>query len=854
MKLKRYQLDTLEALDRYVAALAAARAQEAAQRAALAAIDPVLAAPMLAMLPDPAPAAWATVQTAGVAASPDPWRDLSDGHGRQVPHVCLELPTGSGKTLIAGHAVGRILSALDGTTTGLVLWVVPSDAIYQQTRAQLRDRGHPLRQALEVASGGRVTLLEKGSDFTRADVEDGLAVMLLMLHSARLPKPQSEQKALKVFRESGRYGTFFPEGDDLTAAQSLKARVPNLETHDLASGDAGAVIQSLGNTLRMVRPLIVLDEGHTAYSIDRRRLMGEFNPRFLLELTATPSREHSNILVKIGGQRLRDAEMIKLPIELVADANAPWKDTLKAALDQRADLERQALAYQTTSGRLIRPIMLVRVELTGRDQRDKGKVHTEDAFEALTNEMGVPAEWIRRQTAVDKELDNQLMSETSPVRVIITKDALREGWDCPFAYVLALLGSTKAKTSLTQMIGRVLRQPGAKRTGVDPLDSAWVFCREVTVKDAVEGIRAGLDQEGMGDLKMQVRANGTPPETRRVERRPEWKGTRILIPTVTHDDGNGGARPLDFDRDILAEVDWTALAYDGGATVKLDDPGATRARRRVDYAGDGLEAEGTSPSVALGNRIDRPDLARRLLGVVPNPWVAIGLVDQALDALRARNVDDGTIARGRLDLVSDMRVELVRKIDAAARGVFDQKLAAGTIAFRLRGEKLDWEMPPTLEVLFRPGTDKWMTDSNSDKLGRTLFLDGIKEGELNGFEQDVALYLDGKDAVAWWWRLTARGAWGLQGWRRNRVYPDFLLRLAGDGERLLVLETKGKQLDNEDTAFKRELMEALQNAYQRPAAGEVELFDDSPEAVRFTMLMQEENWKPTLAGSLAEKR
>lgn len=853
MKLKRYQLDTLETLDRYVAALAAARVKEAAQRAVLAGIDPVLAGPMLAMVPDPAPATWLTVQTAGVAASPDPWRDLPDGHGRQVPHVCLELPTGSGKTLIAGHAVGRILSALDGSTTGLVLWVVPSDAIYRQTRAQLRDRAHPVRQALEVASGGRVKLLEKGSDFTRADVEGGLAVMLLMLQSARLPKPQSEQKALKVFRESGRYGSFFPEGDDLTAAQALKARVPNLETHDLATGDAGAVIQSLGNTLKMVRPLIVLDEGHTAYSIDRRRLMGEFNPRFLLELTATPSREYSNILVKIGGQRLRDAEMIKLPIELVADANAPWKDTLKAALDQRAELEKQALAFQAISGRLIRPIMLVRVELTGRDQREKGRVHTEDAFEALTNEMGVPAEWIRRQTAVDKELDDQLMSDTSPVRVIITKDALREGWDCPFAYVLALLGSTKAKTSLTQMIGRVLRQPSAKRTGVDALDSAWVFCREVTVKEAVEGIRVGLEQEGMGDLKMLVRANGAPPETRTAERRPEWKGKRILVPTVTHDDGMGGARPLDFDRDILAYVEWTTLTYEGGAVVELDDPGATRARRRVDYVADGLAADGAGSNLTLSNRIDRPDLARRLLGIVPNPWLAIDLVDQAIAALRARNVDDETIARGRLDLVSDMRVELAKKADAAAREIFNGKLSAGTIAFKLRGERVDWEMPPTVDVLFRPKVDKWMTDDNGDKVGRTLFLDGIKQGELNGFEQDVALYLDGKDAVAWWWRLTARGAWGLQGWRRNRVYPDFLLRLTGDGERLLVLETKGKQLDNEDTAFKRELMAALEEAYQRPAAGEVELFDDSPEAVRFTMLMQEENWKPTLTQSFPDK-
>lgn len=188
MQLKNYQLDTLDALDRYVIALATARSQEATQRAALETLDPATRAPLLAVLPDPASAAWVKVQALGSTASPDAWRDLQDGHARQVPHVCLELPTGSGKTLIAGHAVGRILSALNGATTGLVLWVVPSDAIYKQTRAQLRDRGHPVRQALEVASGGRLKVLEKGSDFTQADVENGLAVMLLMLQSARLPR------------------------------------------------------------------------------------------------------------------------------------------------------------------------------------------------------------------------------------------------------------------------------------------------------------------------------------------------------------------------------------------------------------------------------------------------------------------------------------------------------------------------------------------------------------------------------------------------------------------------------------------------------------------------------------------
>jgi type III restriction enzyme len=850
MRLKEYQLETLEKLDGYVSRLVDARARDIKRRAAAKAMDDDDRTDYLASLPDPAVAAWTNAQDDGVAISPDPWRPLPDGHGSQVPHVCLELPTGSGKTLIAGHAVGRVLAELDGAMTGFVLWVVPSDAIYQQTRLQLRDRGHPVRQALEVASGGRLKLLEKGSDFNRADVDNGLAVMLLMLQSARKAKPESEVKALKVFRESGRYVSFFPEGDDVVAALALKARVPNLETNDLASGVPQSVVQSLGNTLRLIRPMIVLDEGHTAYSVDRRRLLGDFNPRFMLELTATPSRDHSNILVKIGGQRLRDAEMIKLPIQLVADQNAHWKDTLKAALDRRARLEGVAEEYEGKSRRLIRPIMLVRVERTGRDQRDGMHIHTEDVFEVLVNEMGVPPEWVRRQTAVDKELDDQLLTETSQVRVIITKDALREGWDCPFAYVLALLSKTQAKTALTQMIGRVLRQPWATRTGTDDLDSAWVFCADLSVKDAVESIRSGLDQEGMGDLKASVQGEGTPAETRRVERRPSRKGDRILVPTVTHDDGKGGARTLDFDADILGGIDWSSLDYEAGAALSLDDAGTGRARASFDYSSAGsIERVGAVAREALSNSIDRPDLARRLLGLVPNPWVGIRLVDQGLAALRARGMGDEEIAKGRLDLIDSMRVEIDVKIDTMARAVFERKLAEGVIGFRLRGAKLDWEMPPWVEVEFRKGVDFWDVDNDGHVLARTLY-ENIRRGELNGFERDVALYLDGSDAIAWWWRLTSRGAWGLQGWRRHKIYPDFLMRLSGDGTRLLVLETKGKHLENDDTRFKQDLMTALGNAYARPSRGEVELFDESPEAVRFRMLMQEVNWKTELAGAL----
>ena len=119
----------------------------------------------------------------------------------------------------------------------------------------------------------------------------------------------------------------------------------------------------------------------------------------------------------------------------------------------------------------------------------------------------------------------------------------------------------------------------------------------------------------------------------------------------------------------------------------------------------------------------------------------------------------------------------------------------------------------------------------------------------------MALYLDGRDAVDWWHRITARREWGLQGWMKNKVYPDFLVRLDSDGEtaRLLVLETKGKFLEgSEDTEFKRKFFGLLEEAYTRGSdAGEIELFVDAPDTIRFRILLQEEAWKVDVETALA---
>jgi type III restriction enzyme len=161
MRLKDYQSEALDKLSGYLGKLTIVDDSRAKELADIAKLPPATRAKVLAMLGDPVTDAWNAAKAEGIAASPDRWRELKDGIGRSIPHVCLKLPTGGGKTLLAAHGVDRILVSHFKQTVGFVLWIVPSEAIYTQTRKQLADRENPLRQRLDHMSGGRVKVLEK---------------------------------------------------------------------------------------------------------------------------------------------------------------------------------------------------------------------------------------------------------------------------------------------------------------------------------------------------------------------------------------------------------------------------------------------------------------------------------------------------------------------------------------------------------------------------------------------------------------------------------------------------------------------------------------------------------------------
>jgi len=869
MQLKDYQKDVLESLSRYLRELGTKREEAEefvrfregkGQKAALA---------------DYCRETWDALQNEKALPLshdkdgnpvPLPYVPRKDGLGRPVPNLCLKVPTGGGKTLLGTIAVERISAEYFKKQTGFVLWIVPSDAIYSQTWKAFANREHPYRQMFERASGGRVRLLEKSDAFTRQDVEEQLCVMLMMLQAGAVRKESKD--ARKMFQDSGRYPSFFPDVDDAPANAELLRQVPSLDANDFSEQGfrvGGVTVkQSLGNVLRLVRPLVVIDEGHKAYSNTALETMSGYNPRFILELSATPNsgKEHvSNVLVNITGTALKAEEMIKLPINLINESRADWKHTLSAAKEKLDDLKKDAAKVRSNEGRYIRPILLIRVERTGKDQRDKSTIHSEDVREFLVQKLGAQPEQIKVKSAeVDELGDTDLKSDLCPVRYIITRDALREGWDCSFAYVLAVLSKTTAATALTQMIGRVLRQPDGCLTKVSTLNECYVFTFDQEVQEAVNSVRRGLTEEGMGDLAASVRAfgQGEAAASRRetLRRRKEFEGLKIFLPRIlSRHYETGDWRPFDYERDLLSRLDWSRFSFTKPFTPdEKEAMERTLVRVSVENLGN-VDDEDLPKAAAMEGHVeaelDSPALVRLLLDVIPNPWQGARILEETLKELRKKpNISEERIFANRLFLVKAMRENLKEQVHRASEAEFRRMLSANEISFRLESSddnKLNWKLAETLE-LDLTDEDKPLLRKEGTPLERSLF-QPVYQKQVNGLEKDVAWYLDADKAVRWWHRIAVHQDWHLQGWQRSRVYPDFLACLHDAGEgvlRFTVLETKGLHLKgNEDTAYKERLFELLtQHSQSALSVGELKL-GLKQQKMRFE-LMLDADWRERL--------
>ena len=403
-----------------------------------------------------------------------------------VPHVCAKVPTGGGKTFIAASALRTIFDAMPQRRAKAVVWLVPSDAILTQTRKALENPAHPYRQRLDVDFGGRVQIYSKeqalmGQNLTPASVMEQLSLFVLSYDSFRTNKKDGR----KAYQQNGYLAQFAKWMDDPSVL--------------LADTDETALIQ----VIRYLNPVVIVDESHHATSTLSIEMIQNFNPSFVLDLTATP-KKNSNIISFVDAARLKKAHMVKLPV--IVYNRKSQTDVYGDAIALRTKLEAQAKREQETSGRYIRPIVLFQAQPhTNADST------TYEKIKQTLVDGGIPEKEIAIKTGDKDELKNvDLISPDCPVRYIITVNALKEGWDCPFAYVLATVANRTSSVDVEQILGRVLRLPYAQKNKSEVLNLSYVITSSANFHQTLEKVVAGLNHAGFSahDYRAQEDVSG----------------------------------------------------------------------------------------------------------------------------------------------------------------------------------------------------------------------------------------------------------------------------------------------------------------------------------------------------------
>lgn len=397
------------------------------------------------------------------------YHDPFDG----IPCVCVKVPTGGGKTVIAAASIEAIDTAYTQTGHPFVLWLTPSDAITQQTVRALKDPDHPYCQAVsKTFPGVQVLSIEDAETLPQCDFSKAI-ILVSTIQTFNIAN--TAQRNAYGFNEA--YESFFSglsasdcEGLERVSERDLtgEAEEEGATVTVLTRRDIGRVKYSLANIIALQRPIVIVDEAHNNRTDKFFRTLNRLMPAAVLELTATPVSSLNNVIHQVSAWELKTAEMVKLPIVL-RGYDTEWATCLEETLALRKDLEKKALS----ENEYLRPILLIQAQANAKDALP-GAPKPEVVKSVLVEKFGIPEEEIAVATGTTRDLDGiDLMSPECPIRYVITIKALKEGWDCPFAYVLCSLQNIRSAKDVEQLLGRVMRMPYAKRRSDEALNRAY---------------------------------------------------------------------------------------------------------------------------------------------------------------------------------------------------------------------------------------------------------------------------------------------------------------------------------------------------------------------------------------------
>ncbi len=696
-----------------------------------------------------------------------------------VPFVCIRIPTGGGKTLVGCKAVERIMSISlqHKMDTGIVMWFVPSDSIKTQTLKKFRDAKDWHYEMLNESFDTKFKIFsnEEALTITPEDVRNNLCIIVASLDAFR--KDSSIQKKYKVYKENG----------------SLMDHFQNLKDESmLEKDDAGTVVNSLANVIRKNNPLIVIDEGHHTQTDLSIRFLSDLKPSFIIEFTATP-RDGSNVLVKIGAAELKLEDMVKIPI--VLESRSQWEQVVADGLMKREELEKRAGKLK---GERIRPIALLQAQ-------PKSKVRTTVTVEQLKKlllDRKIPESQIKIKTSEVDELDGiDLFDKKCEVRYILTVNALSEGWDCSYAYVLISVANLGAKVAVEQIIGRVIRMPNAKRKTDEALNRSYVFASAPNFNDAASRVIKGLEDNGYSRADFvgatDEKEYADPMEAKKAIKKD------LKVPMMTF-----GKDKLAFE-DLLGEdfelakqdADFGFKIHydlDGQATIDITEDDEWLQGKQLSLPYQYLDGDHSTDELISW-------LDKKLRFPMVSPDDKVGFIEKAVQTqIKKHKRSLPELSVNRYLLADRLSVVITEVLEAYTKKVF-----TGLISKKKLSVDAFDSYPPTITL----------KSPVAKVFNKNLYerIDAIN-GEERGFVERIDLGI--LDNIEFWVRNREKvDPFYIQGWRKGKFYPDFVA-VTKKGS-IVALEWKGEdRISNDDTAYKVEIA----NVWAKLGKGKLHFF------------------------------
>ena len=704
-----------------------------------------------------------------------------------TPRVCIKVPTGGGKTIIAAYAIKTVAHTWCNKDFPLVLWFVPTDTIRRQTAEALKNHRHPYRTALDEQFEGKVKIYDLDEKFNirPSDIEDNACIIVSTIQS--FVKANTDK--YNVYKDNENLEGHFAK---MPPAKYMGMEIKEGKTRPQ---------YSFSNLLHFHSPILIIDEAHKVVTELSQGTQGRLNPAAIIEFTATP-KDNNNTLYNVFASELKDEEMIKLPIALTVHTN--WEQAVDNAISRRAALQKDC----GNEKEYIRPILLFQAQ-----SKDK-EITVEVLKKYLLETAYIPEDQIKIATGEQKELDGvDVSNPNEPTRYIITVEALKEGWDCHFAYVLCSLSNVKSDISVAQLLGRVMRMPYAKTRKTPSLNKAYAYVVSPHFSDAANALtdkliqkgfdedeaRASIQQENQGELDPNW---SLPYNSYKDEVSPADKGNKFVVPSLMFE-LNG---QLDFaDPHIIFDYyDW-----------KLKNEAKTHLEKE-DFSIEETPGQGFSIDLN-GNKLQyKPTGKDHYLPYMSDidVWQPINLIHWLDRNIRQPDITQAEMVEW-LQMVIEYLIEK-RKIQVPhlviAKFALLNKLQSIIAEARRKARNKSFalfqnEYRKTIDFdngfEFKKGMYDVIIPHPSGNYEFTKhFLGSSQIGLMNKEEAQCAQIIDSSEKVEYWLRNIDRHSASFRlPTSTDYFYPDFVAKLIDD--RIFVIEYKGAHIaTSQDTKDK----------------------------------------------------